>query len=98
MKKEGSDPMMAIAKGMAKAIYEHLGFFRSFDEVVVFYDNGQTQLKTMLLSIFSANFLNFSLVSFANFLKLPLLFNLEQPHMLGFIVFCKIHLCHLASV
>lgn len=61
VKKEGGDPMMAIAKAVAKAIYEHLGFFRSFDEVVVFYDNGQAQLKTMLLSIFSANFLNFSM-------------------------------------
>lgn len=61
IKKEKGDPLVFIAKGLAKAIYEHLDFFRSFDEVVVYYDNGQIQLKTMLLAIFSANFLNFTM-------------------------------------
>lgn len=51
-----------IAKCISKAIFENLSFFRSFDEINIYYDNGQTQLRSLILGIFSANFLNFNLI------------------------------------
>lgn len=35
---------------------EHISYFLSFDEIIVYYDNGQTQLNKILISIFNVLF------------------------------------------
>lgn len=51
-----------IAKSISRVIFDNLSFFRSFDEINIYYDNGQTQLRGLILGIFSANFLKFNLI------------------------------------
>ena len=51
-----------IARALSKVIRDHIQFFESFEEINIYYDNGQSQLRSLLLGIFSANFLNFKMI------------------------------------
>lgn len=56
-KSECTDPVSfsgKLAKGVADAIKNHLEYFHSFDEVIVYYDNGQIELSRILIAVFSA--------------------------------------------
>ena len=50
-----------MAKSLSVLINENLVYFRSFKKITIYYDNGQSQLRSLLLGIFSANFLNFEM-------------------------------------
>ena len=45
-----------IAKCISRVIFENLSFFRSFDEINIYYDNGQMQLTNIFMAIFSSMF------------------------------------------
>lgn len=62
VKKEETDVVGALAKQLTSAIFSHLDYLRSFNQIVFVYDNGQIQLKTMLAVIFNAYFLNFKMI------------------------------------
>lgn len=51
-----------IARALSKLIRDHIQYFESFEEIDIYYDNGQSQLRSLLLGIFSANFLNFKMI------------------------------------
>ena len=62
VKKEKGDTIDSLSKELTKCIFENIDYFRSFDRIKCFYDNGQTQLKTMLMTIFNAYFLDFEMI------------------------------------
>lgn len=41
-------PMERMGRNISSAMVEHLGFFQSFDDVKVYYDNGQDIVKQAL--------------------------------------------------
>ena len=60
-RKEAMDKI-ALSGKLAKAINismsQHQDFFRSFDKIIVYYDNGQTELSAILNAVFSIQFSN----------------------------------------
>lgn len=47
-----------LAKLINTAINEHLDFFINFDKIIVYYDNGQSELSVILNAVFSIQFSN----------------------------------------
>lgn len=47
-----------LAKAINRALSEHIEFFSDFDKVIVYYDNGQVELSTILNAVFSIQFSN----------------------------------------
>ena len=45
-----------LSKGIAKMIAGHSSYFKQFEKIIVYYDNGQTELSTILNAVFSALF------------------------------------------
>lgn len=45
-----------LSKQISTFIKSNLSYFLGFDEIIVYYDNGQTQLNKILISIFNAFF------------------------------------------
>jgi len=43
-----------ISKKIALYLRENLEYFSSFDKITIYYDNGQTELKKILVSVFNA--------------------------------------------
>ena len=43
-----------LSRGLAKLIREKLEFFQAFDEVKVYYDNGQTEVTKVISSVFNS--------------------------------------------
>lgn len=39
-------------------VWEHIEFFVDFDKIIVYYDNGQVELGTILNAVFSIRFSN----------------------------------------
>ena len=62
VKKQTVDVIDDLSKQLTKYIFDNIEYFRSFDKIQFFYDNGQIQLKTMLTTIFNAYFLNFEMI------------------------------------
>lgn len=60
-RKEATDKI-ALSGKLAKAINismsQHQDFFGSFDKIIVYYDNGQTELSAILNAVFSIRFSN----------------------------------------
>ncbi|MBQ9720459.1 MAG: DUF3800 domain-containing protein [Oscillospiraceae bacterium] len=55
-KRQNSDALaltITLSKHLSGFIQENLLFFQSFDRVIVYYDNGQTELNRILASVFS---------------------------------------------
>jgi len=42
-----------LSKQISVFIKEHIEFFQSFDKTIIYYDNGQVQINTILSSVFS---------------------------------------------
>ncbi len=60
-RKEATDKIALsgkLAKEINKSLREHIGFFSNFDKIIVYYDNGQVELSTILNAIFSIQFSN----------------------------------------
>ena len=56
-KKQVKDSVMLAAmlsKQLSQFLRDELSFFQSFEEVIVYYDNGQIELNRILASVFSA--------------------------------------------
>lgn len=47
-----------LAKAINRALSGHIEFFSDFDKVIVYYDNGQVELGTILNAVFSIQFSN----------------------------------------
>lgn len=47
-----------LAKAINSAMSEHIEFFSDFDKIIVYYDNGQIELSTILNAVFSIQFSN----------------------------------------
>ena len=47
-----------LAKAISTAISTNRDFFISFDKIIVYYDNGQSELSTVLNAVFSIQFSN----------------------------------------
>ncbi len=47
-----------LAKAINSALSEHIEFFSDFDKIIVYYDNGQVELSTILNAVFSIQFSN----------------------------------------
>lgn len=47
-----------LAKAINRALNEHFEFFSDFDKIIVYYDNGQIELSTILNAVFSILFSN----------------------------------------
>ena len=62
VKKEKGDVLDSLSKELTRVIFGNIDYFRSFDKIECYYDNGQIQLKTMLTTIFNAYFLNFEMI------------------------------------
>lgn len=62
VRKSEKDTDMEMAKALSNLVRDNLEYFNSFEKIIIYYDNGQSQLKSLLLGIFSANFLNFEMV------------------------------------
>ncbi|MCR5308504.1 MAG: DUF3800 domain-containing protein [Bacilli bacterium] len=62
VKKDCYDILNALSKELTTSIFSNIEYFRLFDRIIFFYDNGQIQLKTMLTTIFNAYFLNFEMI------------------------------------
>ena len=45
-----------LSKQISLFLKEHISYFLSFDEIIVYYDNGQIQLNKILISIFNVLF------------------------------------------
>ena len=61
-KKENRDTIDSLTKELTRVIFDRIEYFRSFDKIRFYYDNGQIQLKTMLVAIFNAYFLSFEMI------------------------------------
>ena len=60
-KAECSDSIQLTAKlsrKIATQLRDNLDYFNSFDNIIVYYDNGQNELTKILISIFNALFVN----------------------------------------
>ena len=47
-----------LAKAINRALSERIEFFSEFDKIIVYYDNGQVELSTILNAVFSIQFSN----------------------------------------
>lgn len=47
-----------LSKSLSDFFRLHLEYFMSFDKIIVYYDNGQTELTKILSSVFNAHFSN----------------------------------------
>ncbi|MCM1246790.1 MAG: DUF3800 domain-containing protein [Roseburia sp.] len=47
-----------LAKAINRTLSEHSAFFSDFDKIIVYYDNGQVELSTILNAVFSIQFPN----------------------------------------
>lgn len=47
-----------LSREITHEIQAHIHFWRSFDRIIVYYDNGQTQLTKIITSVFNALFSN----------------------------------------
>ena len=47
-----------LSRGITAAILTKEPFWRSYDKIIVYYDNGQTQLTKIITSVFNALFIN----------------------------------------
>lgn len=47
-----------LAKAINRAMSEHMDFFADFEKIIVYYDNGQVELSTILNAVFSIQFFN----------------------------------------
>ena len=47
-----------LSKRLSTQIQDNMDFWKSFDKIVVYYDNGQTQLTRIITSVFNALFTN----------------------------------------
>ena len=47
-----------LAKAINSALSKHIEFFSDFDKIIVYYDNGQVELSTILNAVFSIQFSN----------------------------------------
>ena len=47
-----------LAKTISRAISKHIEYFSNFDKIIVYYDNGQIELGTILNAVFSIQFSN----------------------------------------
>lgn len=47
-----------LAKAINRAMSEHIEFFSGFDKIIVYYDNGQIELGSVLNAVFSIQFSN----------------------------------------
>lgn len=47
-----------LAKAINRALSERIEFFLGFDKIIVYYDNGQVELSTILNAVFSIQFPN----------------------------------------
>ncbi|MBR3553278.1 MAG: DUF3800 domain-containing protein [Clostridia bacterium] len=54
------DLTAALAKQLSRFVIEHLPFFQYYDQVIVYYDNGQIELSKILASVFSTLLTNVS--------------------------------------
>ncbi len=45
-----------LAKAINSALSKHIEFFSDFDKIIVYYDNGQVELSTILNAVFSIQF------------------------------------------
>lgn len=55
-KRQASDSLaltITLSKQLSGFIQDNLSFFQSFDKVIVYYDNGQTELNRILASVFA---------------------------------------------
>lgn len=60
-RKEATDKIALsgkLAKIINRALSEHIEFFSDFDKIIVYYDNGQVELSTILNAVFSIQFSN----------------------------------------
>ena len=64
-RKEASDKIALsgkLAKAINTAMSVHQDFFASFEKIIVYYDNGQNELSSILNAVFSVLFSNVELV------------------------------------
>ena len=47
-----------LSKEISNKIEKHIDFFQKFDKIIVYYDNGQIELSSILNAIFSIHFPN----------------------------------------
>jgi hypothetical protein len=47
-----------LGREISKVIDEHSAYFNSFDKIIVYYDNGQIELGSILNTVFSIHFTN----------------------------------------
>lgn len=47
-----------LSKNLAETIKRNLNFFNSFDEIIIYYDNGQVELTKIITSVFNVFFSN----------------------------------------
>lgn len=47
-----------LARAITALINRHQTFFKNYDKFIVYYDNGQNELSTILNAVFSVHFLN----------------------------------------
>ena len=45
-----------ISKGLRTFISENLSFLQSFDNIIIYYDNGQIQLTNIIVAVFNSWF------------------------------------------
>lgn len=45
-----------LAKAIHLTIFEHQDYFKKFDKIIVYYDNGQSELSAILNAVFSIHF------------------------------------------
>ncbi len=59
-KEAGSKVALAgkLARAIQTAINKHMKFFAEFDRIIVYYDNGQSELSAILNAVFSIQFSN----------------------------------------
>lgn len=60
-KKKSSDPVsltVGLSKQLSKFLQNNYDFFTSFDNIILYYDNGQIELNRILASVFSIFFAN----------------------------------------
>jgi len=47
-----------LSRNLAEIINENIGFFNSFDEIIIYYDNGQVELTKIITTVFNVFFSN----------------------------------------
>ena len=62
IRKTEKESDVEMAKALSNLVKDNLQYLNSFEKIFIYYDNGQSQLRSLLLGVFSANFLNFEMV------------------------------------